>query len=163
MSRFLAGRKLRAEELNALPQPLDGNILAQSGTYLTTSSTTELALPKLSLTGVTAGTNGALRFEMNLRLSTGTAGETFEFSIRQTTALTGTLRAQIRHIVRSGNQYAETIAFPWVPANGSVVGDSFHLSITRISGAGTLAVEADNRSSFAVYSVLDTSVWSNVP
>lgn len=162
---FLAGQKLRAEDLNVLAQPLKGAIPIQAGTYLTTSGGTELALPKMSLAGITLGTNIAMQFQMALHLSGGTAGDTFDFFVRMTTPLSGLLVAQVRHIVASANQHNMTHIYNWVPSGGSitVANDSFHLSMARVAGAGVLAIEAGSISSFAAYAVRGTDVWTRVP
>jgi hypothetical protein len=162
----LAGRKLRASQINGLAQPLRGAILAQAGVYLTTSGSTELALPKFSLSNVTVPNGGAVRFEANLRLSGGSgtavAGDTFEMKVRQTTALTGTTVVSWRYIVPSANQASVSFGYAWIPPT-AISGEVFHLSLQRIAGTGVLGVEASGLSSFNIYYVLDTSVWSNVP
>lgn len=166
---FLAGQKLRAEDLNVLAQPLKGAIPIQVGTYLTTSGATELAMPKLSLNGITLGTDIAIQFQAALRLSGGSgtavAGDTFEFVIRQTTPLVGLAVAGWRYIVPSGNQANMTHIYNWVPSGGgiTVINDSFHISMFRVIGTGVLAVEAGSISSFAAYAVRGTDVWTRVP
>lgn len=149
-----------------LEAPLKGNILNVAGTYLTTSGTTELGLTKLSLTGITIPANGVMGFEASLRLSGGSgtavAGDTFIVRVRQTTALSGTIRAEWRYIVPSANQASAFFSMPFVPTSGSVSNDSFHLSIVRLIGSGVLGVEGDLLSSFSIWYVLNTSVWSVV-
>jgi hypothetical protein len=163
-----SGASITSAMINSLSQPAKGAILTQAGTYLTTSATTELALPKFSLAGVTVPPNGVMKFDLNTRLSGGSgtavAGDTFEFRVRQTTALSGTLVAQVRYIVPSANQANFSPNYVWAPATNSVINTTFHLSLVRIAGTGVLGIEAGSLSSFGIYLISDTvNVWGLIP
>lgn len=147
---------------NGTVKPLRVKILGQVGTYLTTSGSTELGLTKLSLTGINLTSTQGMKFVVSLRLSGGTVGDTFSVQVRQTTALTGTPRADIRHIVPSANQHTLDVEFPWLPGV-TITNESFHLSLVRVAGTGVLGVEADSRSSFGIYSIGDNTIVSVIP
>lgn len=152
---------------NSRSKILRGNILVQAGSYLVTSGATELALPKLSLTSVTAPSGWGLVFAINLRVSGGAGGyssaDVFEFRVRQTTAVSGTLLASARFNPIANFQNNVSFALPWI-TTGSIVADSFHLSVARVTGGGTIQVESNGggNSSFSVALSNDNTVWSNV-
>lgn len=148
-----------------LEQTVKGSILNVAGTYLTTSSTTELGLTKLSLTGITIPSGGVMKFEASLRLSGGSgtavAGDTFEIKVRQTTALSGTIRAAWRYIVPSANQASAYFSAIYIPSGG-VSNQTFHISLQQIAGSGVLGLEGDLLSYFSISYILTTSTWSVV-
>lgn len=159
---FFAGDFIEADDLNKLAQPQKISILGQVGTYLTTSGATEKPMPKLTCSGITVPANTGVKFAANLRLSNGTAGETFECIIRQGNPTSGGGVAIWREIVDSGNQYSVCWEMPYLAVAG-LSNESFYLSLIRVVGSGVLAIEADSRSSFAVYTVGDNSVVTVVP
>lgn len=143
-------------------QLLSGVSLAQVGTYLTTSGTTELNLAKLAVSGINYGSTDVLKFTVLARFSGGAAGDTFEVRIRQTTALSGTLLKSGRVIVDSANQFNKVIELPWVPGS-SGTNQSFFVSLVKIVGSGNLAVEGDNNTQHILTKIGTTARYTLVP
>lgn len=159
---FYSGARLTSALLEGLAKPLQYKVLTQSGAYLTTSGTTELKLPKLTLSGVTLAANAGRRFVFAGRLVGGTGGDSFEFRVRQSNDTSGTVVASWRYDVKSGNQSDATLVN--VDAPGPAVNnDTFYLSLVRIAGSGTLTVQADRLTSFGVDSMLNSTYIISVP
>jgi hypothetical protein len=168
MAYFTSGQRLTSAVLNGLPQPLQGKILGQaSATYLQTSGTTELKLPKLTLTGITVASGAALEFRLNARISGGSVppvpNDVFEFRVRQANDTSGTIVSAFLWIIPSTDQCDMSWSRVTVPSV-TVSNETFYLSVVRILGSGTLGVQGQSGTTqFAAYSSLTNAIWAVVP
>lgn len=137
---FLAGQILTAGQLNDATQKTIKSVeVGNSGTLYTTSSTTELNMPKFAMSGLQLVNGGLYEIAARLEVQKSAATDTYNVIVRHTTALSGTLVTD--WVIWSA---VNTSQYTWL-ANDDIVSAAdqtlnYFVSIQRLSGAGTINV-----------------------
>lgn len=115
--------------------------LSGVGTVYTTSGSTELNMPKLSISSINIVLGRTYHFSGHLYADGTTDGDFFNVLVRRTTALTGpTLLAVPVHITLPTPGFAVNFKFDghWV-ATSNNASDSLHVSVARAAGSSGIA------------------------
>lgn len=159
-----AGHLVTAKRLNAALGTITGRILAQAGTYLTTSGTTELDLPKLAVADYPVVAGRYYKFELRVQGNASVANDQFAFRVRRDTAVSGTELAQARYQVANVTAFTDqrVLIKYWKATTTNPALDLF-VSVQRTAGSGTLAIHGDTETQFAITDVGDIATFVEVP
>lgn len=145
---------------------LAGRIATTAGFMATTSGTTQLNLPKLAIENyrVTSGFFYEFKLSLFYNHATVSATDSFTVFIRRDTALSGAIVAQ--GVIRPENpdtfDGSKTLLLPWRAVATDVDAD-YYVSVQRVAGTGTLAINGDRLSAFSIAPMGgDTALWSEV-
>jgi hypothetical protein len=148
---------------NGVVKPLAGVLVVTAGTLLTTSGTTEADVTNLDLTSnITVKSGNYYRLNLNIAGQATTNADDFQFRIRRTTTLTGTVVGDFRWIVASAAVVNDqrTWSVIWKCPSGSTT-EHFYVSVQRVLGSGTMVVQGDSKSCFWIEDMgSDAAVWS---
>lgn len=125
----------RVNDVNTVIDAIQTNVSATD----TTSGTTELNLSRLVSGSLTVSTDRLYQTDIQIITTRSVGADEFEFRLRQTTALSGTVVGSAIAWATSstaGQMVKATIL--WTPASSTTT--TFHLSVVRNSGSGTMSV-----------------------
>lgn len=123
----------RVNDVNSVIDAIQTNVSATD----VTSGTTELNLSRLVSASLSVSTDRLYQTDIQIVTTKSVAADEFEFRLRQTTALSGTVvgSAFSWGSVNTSGQYAKA-SILWTPASTTTT--TFHLSVVRNSGSGTI-------------------------
>lgn len=134
-------------------------ILDDAGTYLTTSGTDQLNLAKLAVENINVLVSRTYNFMLKLYIESPTANDDFFIRVRKDDPSTGTILEEWPWILqRSGLDHAATFFGSWVATGGDVDGD-FYVTVQRVDGTGTIAIQGDRKTKFKMW--VDPPTTSN--
>lgn len=129
----------RVNDVNTVIDAVRTNVAATD----VTSGTTELNLSRLASASIVVNTNRLYRTDIQIVTTRTVAADEFEFRLRQTTAVSGTLvGSALAWATASTAGQLIKASILWSPASSTTT--TFHLSVVRNSGSGTMTVFYQN-------------------
>lgn len=137
---FLAGQRLTAGQLNDATQKTILSVeVGNSGTLYTTSSTTELNMPKFAMSGLQLVNGGLYELAVHLFLQNSVGTDTYNLIVRHTTALSGALVTD--WVIPAPAKTTQYDFSTWDDiVSAADVTRNYFFSVQRLSGTGTLSV-----------------------
>lgn len=129
----------RANDVNTVIDSIQTNVAATDAT----AGAGEVNLARLVSSSLSVSTDRLYQTDVQIVCSRGTATDEFEFRLRQTTALTGTVvgSAIAWGVPNASGQYFKA-SILWTPASTTTT--TFHISVIRNSGAGNITIFYQN-------------------
>lgn len=128
------------------PVTIAGALAETAGTLYTISTGTETNIAELRLENVSVDTDHMYAFQGSVYMPNGGAfGDSWLWRWRESTALTGTVVAEFFHL-SVGPGFTDMVDFDASMRPAFPVVASYHLSVQRIAGAGTLTILGSGRS-----------------